>query len=529
MRSNKDCADVGVFEFCARLLRAWPTRAGTQTVKIRRDGGTGSSTRAAARTRAATPARSPLQARNPNGSHGTVITFSTATDRLALAVAVFSAGVLGFEAFGPAHLDAPGVRTALETAIGLCALVGVSLLALVLHHRRRLSDLLLLIALATLALADLSFVGLPVFRGANVVVEGSVAQSIWAVAVSTALAAAALAPSATLVARRRRLLPVIAGAVALVALIAVVAGRHWAPDTLPEANLGNVGDPLLITAQLLSSGVLIVAGTMFAAQAGSRDRDAGLLAGAAFLLAAARLECVAMPTVSAHWVTPGVGMRFAAYGLLLVVAFRREEKSRQEERWAAVTTERQRIARDLHDGIAQDLAVIAVHGPQFASQLGADHPVVIAAQRALATSRGAMVDLSASTAPNTGAALRQVADELEGRFSVRVNVTVKPEGGPAGGGDLDPAEREEVVRITREAIANAIRHGAARRIDVELDYGGPELLRVCDDGCGIDASPARSGSGFGLPTMRARAEAIGGRLVTRRRVDGGTEIMVRVL
>ena len=212
--------------------------------------------------------------------------------------------------------------------------------------------------------------------------------------------------------------------------------------------------------------------------------------------------------------------------LLLLVALM--TLSRHEVEWMAISAERQRIARDLHDGLAQDLAVIAAYGDQLASELGHEHPLAIAARRALAALRGAIVDLSASGAPTTGAALRQVADELEDRFDVKVNVQIKPNQMQSGRDDLDHAQREEVVRIAREAIVNAIRHGGAQRINVQLDARGPELLRVSDNGCGIGTNAIRSRTGLGLPTMRARAESIGARLVVRRRADGGTELEVRV-
>ncbi|MGZ6652150.1 MAG: histidine kinase, partial [Solirubrobacteraceae bacterium] len=85
--------------------------------------------------------------------------------------------------------------------------------------------------------------------------------------------------------------------------------------------------------------------------------------------------------------------------------------------------ERQRIARDLHDGLAQDLATIALRTQRL--QNGSDRPddvLMLAARRALAISRGTIVDLSASDAPTTEAALRQVADELAARFTVLVDV-----------------------------------------------------------------------------------------------------------
>jgi signal transduction histidine kinase len=137
-----------------------------------------------------------------------------------------------------------------------------------------------------------------------------------------------------------------------------------------------------------------------------------------------------------------------------------------------------------------------------------------------------MVDLSASSAPSTEAALRHVSHELTRRFEIRVNVSVLREG---SGGSLEPAPlaREQLVRIAREAIVNAVKHGGAANVDVELDLRGRRLsLRISDDGCGMEQARVSvcEQPGFGLPSMRARAESLGGRLLTRRGAQGGTEI-----
>ena len=457
-----------------------------------------------------------------------------AAKRFPLAVAVLSASVVGLELLRPVHAVDPGVRAGLETAITLSALLSAYLLVVVFASRRRLCDLLLLVALVTLSLVDFTFVILPALGGVRTVAHGVGARLSCEVVVSAAFAAAAFAPRRSLVGHGRRplALAVLAaiGTVALAGLVELVAGAHWAPSTLNPMSIASaVGYPVSLTVHVLSSSVLLVSGIAFVTRAGPADKNAGLLAGASFLLAASRLQYLAMPAVAADWVTPAVGMRIAAYGLLLAVALRQDANLRHEARWTAINAERQRIARDLHDGLAQDLAVIASHGQELVSELGSEHPLVVAARRTLAASRGAIVDLSASAAPTTGAALRQVADELEARFGVQVHVQIKADNRRGARNDLDRAEREEVVRIAREAIVNAVRHGGARHIDVELDYRGPDLLRVSDDGCGIGANAMRSRSGFGLPTMRARAESIGGRLIARRRANGGTELEVRVL
>ncbi len=191
----------------------------------------------------------------------------------------------------------------------------------------------------------------------------------------------------------------------------------------------------------------------------------------------------------------------------------------------ALNDERERLARDLHDGLAQDLAFIAISAQGLEPDLGPQHPLVIAARRALDASRGLIADLTARSAPTTAAALSVVADELAGRFGVQVEVSATA---LAGRADLDPCDREEIVRIAREAIVNAITHGHAHRIDVTLDLEGKRpLLLVTDDGAGVSSGTPRGGSG--LPTMHARAESLGGRLIMRRGAGGGTELAVRVV
>jgi signal transduction histidine kinase len=198
---------------------------------------------------------------------------------------------------------------------------------------------------------------------------------------------------------------------------------------------------------------------------------------------------------------------------------------RHETARAALFAERERIARDLHDGLAQDLAFIAAHSRQLASELGDEHPLTIATKRALAASRGAIVDLAASDEPSTVDALRAVGMELESRYDVAVTVSI--DAGAAR--ELERDEREQIVRIAREAIVNAIRHGAATRVDVELgSHDSGLLLRVTDDGCGIGAggAVATRGTGLGMRTMRARARRVGGNLVAKPAPDGGTLLEV---
>ena len=96
---------------------------------------------------------------------------------------------------------------------------------------------------------------------------------------------------------------------------------------------------------------------------------------------------------------------------------------------------------------------------------------------------------------------------------------------------MNPVIRDEVYRIGREALANAVRHAAARNIELELEYGTSALrMFVRDDGRGIDPGVVRSGSDghWGLPGMRERAERVGARFKVSTRAGAGTEVELTV-
>jgi signal transduction histidine kinase len=158
----------------------------------------------------------------------------------------------------------------------------------------------------------------------------------------------------------------------------------------------------------------------------------------------------------------------------------------------------------------------------MAESLGESHPIVVAARRALAVSRDAIGELSDPVAATVGESLDAVAQELRDRFEIPIVVDVGPDV------ELEPAAREHVARIAREAIANAARHGGARNLIVSLQRRDANLvLRVLDDGCGMlaaDGTDAREG--FGLGSMRERAATLGGSLRLHAGVGGGTELEV---
>jgi signal transduction histidine kinase len=429
----------------------------------------------------------------------------------------------------PIHLSTASGRAAVETLIAISALVSAGLLLVSFRQSRRRSDLLLLTALAAVGLTDFAFSALPSLIDSPNFSLGSAPQVACGTLAAVAFLAAAFTPPDAMtgsgLAPLRIAGAVAAATIALAMLIGLIAGEPSLASTAPRTGIeAAAGHPVLLADSLFSSAILFAAGAVFFSRP---ERDHRALGVASFLLAASRLQYLALPAMGPDWLTARDGLRLAAYALLLAAALGRYAQARRAIAVASLAAERERIARDLHDGIAQDLAYIALQGQSLSSGLGPEHPLTVAAQRAVAASRGVIVDLSASGADSTDAALRQVADELAARFGIEVELRIAPDRDGVPTDELTPARREEVVRIAREAIVNAARHGGADHVELVLERTARQWrLRIRDDGLGLaDATPPRRG-GYGLRTIRARAAALGGRLLVHSSPEGGAEIEV---
>jgi signal transduction histidine kinase len=297
------------------------------------------------------------------------------------------------------------------------------------------------------------------------------------------------------------------------------------PDTIAPATRWALS--LLVLAALVVALARGRAGNAAVVRPVPPSRRSALLRLTLAAVAGVQLQLLLLPAVPTGWVSPAEAMRLIASGLLLMLAVRVNRTTQRSVLAAMLAAERLRIARDLHDGLAQDLAFISAHGERMARELEGEHPVAVAARRALAVSRGLAVDLAASGEGTAMHALRSVADEIESRYHVQIEVGALDEGTRAGT-QLALDERHEVVRIAREAMINAVTHGGAHQVWVGLGakVPGQLLLRVLDDGSGIDPSP--SSSGLGMRTMKQRARQLNAQLFARRRREGGTEIEVRI-
>jgi len=199
-------------------------------------------------------------------------------------------------------------------------------------------------------------------------------------------------------------------------------------------------------------------------------------------------------------------------------------------------SERERIARDLHDTIVQSAQALILKVHAVARRLRPDDPqraqldaVLADADLTLAEGRDRISDLRRSG--RTTAGLREdlinvgasIAREGSVRFEHATDNAVR---------ELDPDVADEVFSIGREALLNAGRHAQAGRIALELaDTRDGFAMSVIDDGLGMDDATlarARATGHWGLAGMRERAERIGAALELSSRPDQGTEVVLRI-
>jgi len=419
--------------------------------------------------------------------------------------------------------SSPQLHIALETATALISFLVAFLVYGRFRERKRLDDLVLACALFLIATTSLVFSAVP----HSVPAEGARNFSVWAsvggaVLGAFTLALAAFAPRTRVGSpRRATVIAALSCVVALVATASIVA--LFADGVDPDIPLALSPDaahrPVLLGHHFLLGtqivGVLLfIAAALGFIQRGERDNDELMrwFAAGAALSAFARFNYFLFPSLYSDWVFTGDFLRLGFCLLLLAGAAREIGSYWRRLASMAVLEERRRIARELHDGVAQELAFIVA---ESSGSLAA------AAERALDESRRAIAALTRPVDEPLDVALVQAAEEVAGRVGVQLRIEV------CKGAQVSPDEREALIRILREAITNAGRHGRAENVSVELTNGNGTLLRIADDGSGFDPGHTRAG-GFGLVSMRERTEALGGRFRLSSEAGEGTRIEVRL-
>ncbi len=214
--------------------------------------------------------------------------------------------------------------------------------------------------------------------------------------------------------------------------------------------------------------------------------------------------------------------RCVALGHFLELALSNWSAHRRLEEQATVE-ERRRIARELHDGLAHELAFIASKTRGAASGAATSHDaraLAGAADRALDEARRAITVLSVSQPQSLDAAISQTVEDLGSRLGVAWDLQL------ADDVEVPGDVTENLLRIVREAITNAACHGASEHVRVRLERAERLRLVIEDDGCGFDPEGQGAAGGFGLQSMQERAASVGGVLSVDSVPKQGTRVAV---
>lgn len=207
------------------------------------------------------------------------------------------------------------------------------------------------------------------------------------------------------------------------------------------------------------------------------------------------------------------------------------EQLAESRRQAGILEERGRLARDIHDTLAQGFSSIVLLS-RAAAQPGADAPGLLSRiERQASESLGDARDVVAALTPESlsrgdlATALERVVASAGEEGGIRA--TFELDGSAAG---LPRAHEVALLRLAQGALANVLAHAGAGRVAVSLstDEEGARL-DVVDDGRGFDPSevgPREDGSGYGLRSMRERVAGLGGRLTIESAPGEGTALAV---
>jgi signal transduction histidine kinase len=197
--------------------------------------------------------------------------------------------------------------------------------------------------------------------------------------------------------------------------------------------------------------------------------------------------------------------------------------------------ERERIARELHDTLLQDFQAVILRFQLVANRLVKGDPRraevedgLEYADKVLAEGREHIRDIRADTKAHEGLVKSLAAYGQDLSLLWPLQFTITATGEPF---ELYPVVRDEMYRIGREALGNAFRHSSGSVVTVEVTYTADAfVLRICDDGKGIDVDILRDGrpGHWGINNMRERARNIGASLNFTSSPDFGTCLELKI-
>ncbi len=419
---------------------------------------------------------------------------------------------------------APALHVALETTAAIAATAAAFLLFGRFWRTGFLDELILSAGLSVLALWNFAFATVPAVFDLR-----SSRADVWSMLWTALLAAllicvAALLPRRRLAVGRRWPLVIYGGALALAVAGSVPVAVF--PSLLPHSvalsvTTTDVHPSLSGGIQLGLALLYILAALGFARRNRLTNDELSLwLAIACTLSGASHVNYFFHPAALTDWVYTGDVFRLGFYLALLIGAAREIASYWTSVIAAASLEERRRLARDVHDGLAQEISFIG-RNVRLLRERGAEPELVErllrGVDRAQQESRRVVGALAARPAEPLDEALAQAVQEAAQRYGASVDMEL------ATGITLSPREKEAVIRIASEAVANAAQHSGAEVLRIYLERADAGMrLGVEDDGSGFDEEQPRQG--FGLVTMKDRAEALGGKLRIDSRRGAGTKV-----
>ena len=219
------------------------------------------------------------------------------------------------------------------------------------------------------------------------------------------------------------------------------------------------------------------------------------------------------------------------------IAVRTAHLHEAEEQWT-IHAERDRIARELHDSLAQVLGVIHLQLRSLEARAKDEASLGIAdelsaladtADEAYSDVREAILGLRETVREDDGleGSLREYLRKYSRQTGILATLTCEGDTRRA----LSPRSEVQLLRVVQEALTNTRKHAKASRVTVRIDCtNGGTTLAIEDDGVGFDLTTVVSSmeGGFGLASMRERVEQVGGRLDVHTAPNAGTTIVVRL-
>ncbi len=418
----------------------------------------------------------------------------------------------------PSTFDLPELLLALNTAIALTSALVAVLTGIRFSVDSRRMDLLLFAGFSVAALSIFAFEIAPTLSGSML---GK--PEAWASLIGRILSAALISAAAFThgqVEKPGRALPVTFGA-GVLALLVIWSGTRTLAQVLADSDTSSGPElPLTIAFALLALlylGAMVGFGLRF--QRWLEDLDSWL-ALAATLWLFSSLNFVFTPLLPGERAALGDFLRLLACGLLVVGVWR---AIRAAEFGRAVSEERARVARDIHDGLAQYLFALTTHlsmlraGAELENVLPRLEEIAALAQQ---EARFAVLALSSAggSAP-FDAALHRYVEFLCANDKLEVDVEIDPDI------RLAPDEQIEIFRIVQEGLGNVRKHANAIWAEVNIaERNGRRTVTVRDDGDGFD--DPHPGAGQGLKNMRRRADSIGADFTFSSKPGVGTTLEV---